>query len=318
MTAIAVADIGGTHARFALADIEGGTIRLGEAVTLNTADFASFAEAWAAFARELGPLPRAAAIAAAGPLRGGKIALTNADWVIDAAEVKAKLGLERVTLLNDFAAVAHAAARAGEGDLAHLAGPDRPLSAEGTVTVLGPGTGLGVAAFRRDAHGVTVLAGEGGHVGFAPQDAFEDRLLARLREEHPRVVAEHVVAGPGIAAIHAELSGGVSADDRGIWAAIGTGKDALSEAAAERFCAALGSAAGDYAMVHGADAVVLAGGLAGRLREHLPRSLFASRFAAKPRYEAMMADIPIKLLTLPQPGLLGAAAAFAAEHGDLS
>lgn len=314
MTAIAVADIGGTHARFAVADIEGGTIRLGEAVTLKTADYAGFAEAWTAFVRAAGHVPRAAAIAAAGPLRGGRIALTNARWVIDAVQ----LGLERVTLLNDFAAVAHAAARVGEDDLAHLAGPDRPLSAEGTVTVLGPGTGLGVAAFRRDAHGVTVLAGEGGHVGFAPQDAFEDRLLARLREEHPRVVAEHVVAGPGIAAIHAELSGGVSTDDRGIWAAIGTGKDALSEAAAERFCAALGSAAGDYAMVHGADAVVLAGGLAGRLREHLPRSLFASRFAAKPRYEAMMADIPIKLLTLPQPGLLGAAAAFAAEHGDLS
>lgn len=314
MTAIAVADIGGTHARFALADIEGGTIRLGEAVTLNTADYASFAEAWAAFARELGPLPRAAAIAAAGPVRGGRIALTNAPWVIDAAE----LGLEHVTLLNDFAAVAHAAARVDEGDLAHLAGPERPLPAEGTVTVLGPGTGLGVAAFRRDARGVTVLAGEGGHVGFAPQDAFEDRLLARLRDVHGRVVAEHVVAGPGIAAIHAELGGDAPADDRGIWAAIGTGKDALAEAAAERFCAALGSAAGDYALVHGADAVVLAGGLAGRLREHLPRSLFASRFAAKPRYEAMMADIPIKLLTLPQPGLLGAAAAFAAEHGDLS
>ena len=71
---------------------------------------------------------------------------------------------------------------------------------------------------------------------------------------------------------------------------------------------------GDYALAHGASAVVLAGGLGLRLRDILPASAFGERFRAKPRYEKMMAGIPVKLIVHPQPGLYGAAAAFALEQ----
>lgn len=311
-----VADVGGTHVRLARASVRAGTFTIEDCVTFQTGAHADFAAVWNAFAAQAkGPLPTAAAIAAAGPLREGRIALTNAPWVIEDADLRGRLGLRQITLLNDFAAVAHAAADAPPALLAHLAGPGRPLPANGTITVIGPGTGLGVAAFHRDARGVIIQAGEGGHLGFAPQDAFEDRLLARLRRTHRRVVSEHVVAGPGLAAIHAELGGNADATHAALWDAALSGHDDIAAAALAHFCAALGAAVGDYALVHGADGVVLAGGLANRLRDHLPRSEFGARFADKPHYEAMMATIPVKLLTHSQPGLWGAAAAFVAEHG---
>ena len=101
---------------------------------------------------------------------------------------------------------------------------------------------------------------------------------------------------------------------RTIWQRGASGEDSLAAAAIERFCLALGSVAGDIALAQGGDGVVIAGGLGLRIRDTLLRSGFASRFIAKGRFEGLMAAIPVKLITHPQPGLFGAAAAFAQEH----
>jgi glucokinase len=316
VTDLVALDVGGTHARFALAKVGAdGTIALAEPVTLATGDYAGLAEAWAEFERATpGPIPRVMAIAAAGPVIGATIPLTNSQWVIDAAELREKLGIEQVTLINDFGAVAHAVARVPADQLVHIAGPDRPLPEHGTVSVIGPGTGLGVAYIHRHRGGWHVQSTEGGHIGFAPQDEFDDGLVAALREKHGRVVTERVNAGPGIAAIYSGLGGSELTDDRTIWQRGIAREDKLAATAVDRFCASLGSVAGDYALVHGASAVVLAGGIGLKLRDLLPRSDFATNFCAKPRYETMMASMPIKLIVHPQPGLYGAAAAFAMEH----
>lgn len=315
-------DIGGTHARFALARVGGdGRIDLGVPVTLKTSDFASLDTAWQEFARRHGDgVPRAAAIAIAGPVTGETVRMTNNSWVIHTGRLDEQLGLERVTILNDFAAVAHAAANAGEDQFVHLAGPDTALPASGTISVIGPGTGLGVACFHRFAGGYHVQATEGGHIDFSPVDAVDDIILARLRSRHRRVSVERVVSGPGIADIHAALAAlehreVPELDHPTIWQRGLSGEDALAAAAVERFCMLLGSAAGDYALAHGASAVVIAGGLGYRLRETLVRSGFAGRFRFKGRYERMMSGVPVRLIVHPQPGLFGAAAAFALEHG---
>jgi len=158
---IAVADIGGTNARFARARVTGsGRVELSEPVMLATADFDDLPGAFRAFlAREGDFSPQGAAFALAGPVGDAPFKLTNADWHFDPAQLPSQLGLEKVTLLNDFAAIAHAAAGAPDGDLAHLAGPDRPLARTGTVTVIGPGTGVRIHAeypFNRDngKHGI--------------------------------------------------------------------------------------------------------------------------------------------------------------------
>ncbi len=316
MTDLVALDIGGTHARFALAKLTPDHITLGEPVTLATADFPGLAEAWAEFERRIAaPLPRAAAVAAAGPLIGETIKLTNSAWTIDAAVLRTGLGLEQVTLINDLGAVAHAVARAPADQFVPIAGPDRPLPTLGTVSVIGPGTGLGVAYFHRWPGGTFVQSTEGGHIGFAPQDEFDDRMLSKLRRrQRQRIPTEAINAGPGIVAIYRELGGTELGDDRTIWTHGLSGENDLASQAVDRFCASLGAAAGDYALAHGANAVVLAGGLGLKLRDRLPASDFATRFTAKPRYEAMMADIPVKLIVHPQPGLYGAVATFALEH----
>ncbi|NBC37818.1 glucokinase [Novosphingobium sp. FSY-8] len=324
-------DIGGTHARFALASVGAdGVVHLQPETTLHTRDHASFESAWAHFA-ELngGALPRAVSLAVAAPVGGEAIQFTNNPWVIYPGQLRERLNVDAVTLINDFGAVGHAVARAGDAHFIHLAGPDVDLPANGTISVVGPGTGLGVAHVWRDAamdggrgfyH---VQSTEGGHIDFAPLDAIEDAILARLRQRHRRVSVERVVAGPAIVDIYetlAALEGRpfTPLDDRTIWtrgtSAEGRQQDVLAAAAVDRFCLSLGSAAGDYALAHGASAVVIAGGLGLRIKDTLMASGFADRFRAKGRFEKLMSTIPVRLITHPQPGLLGAAAAFHKEH----
>lgn len=321
MTSLVALDIGGTHARFAHAEIGAdGAIALGEPVTLKTSDYVSLNTAWTEFERQSDkPVPKNAAIAIAGPVNGETVRMTNNSWVLHTGRLDDQLGLDKVTLINDFGAVAHAAANAGEGEFVYLAGPDKPLPDSGTVSVIGPGTGLGVAHFHRYPGGYHVQATEGGHVDFAPVDSIDDAILARLRARHRRVSVERIVAGPGIVEIYAVLASlegrpASNLDDKAIWQAGQERSDPIAVAAIDRFCMALGSVAGDYALAHGASAVVIAGGLGYRIRETLVHSAFAERFRFKGRYEQMMAGIPVKLITHPQPGLFGAAAAFAREH----
>ena len=321
MTEIVAVDIGGTHARFALAEVERGrVVALGREVVLRTAEHASLQTAWEAFAAEAGrPLPRAAGIAVACPIQGEVLQLTNNPWILRPALIGKQLGLDCFSLVNDVAAGAHAVAQAGPEQLRHLAGPDAALPETGVISIVGPGTGLGVAALLRTPAGYQVLPTEGGHVDFAPLDALEDAILARLRQRYRRVSVERVVAGPGLVEIYEALAAiegraALPRDDKALWAAALAGEDSLAAAALDRFCLSLGAVAGDIALAQGAGGVVIAGGLGLRLADHLPRSGFARRFVAKGRFEALMATIPVKLITHPQPGLLGAAAAFAEEH----
>ena len=240
-------DIGGTHARFAIATIaEDGAISLDDPETLHTADHVSFQTAWEDYReRKGGHLPDAVSLAIAGRTSGDAIRFTNNPWVIRPALIKEKLGATRYTLVNDFAAVAHAVAQAPDDQFLHLAGPDQPLAAEGTLSVLGPGTGLGVAHLWRDSSGYRVQATEGGHVDFAPLDQIEDAILARLRKRHMRVSVERVVSGPGIVEIYATLAAlegkpVAEMDDVSIWQAGMEGSDSLAAAAVDRFCLALG------------------------------------------------------------------------------
>jgi len=322
MTDLVTVDIGGTHARFALAEIAAdGAIALGEPVTLHTSDHVSFQTAWDDFAaRQGGSLPRAVAIAVAGLVGGEVIRFTNNPWIIRPALIGEKLGVDRFTLVNDFGAVGHAVARAGAEHFVHLAGPDEALPAEGTLSIVGPGTGLGVAHVWRGTNAqYRVQATEGGHIDFAPLDSIEDAILARLRQRYNRVSVERVVSGPGIVDIYEALAGmegrAITAlTDRQVWEAGTSGADSLAAAAVDRFCLSLGSVAGDIALAQGGSGVVIAGGLGLRIKDTLLASGFASRFTAKGRFAALMASIPVKLITHPQPGLFGAAAAFATEH----
>jgi glucokinase len=322
MREIVTADIGGTHVRFAIAEVaEGKVEKLGEAVTLETAAYASLQRAWTAFGEKAGrDLPDAVAISFAGPVHGEVLKLTNNPWVIHPAQIPTNLGVKDWTLINDFSAVGHAIVHVGADNLSHLCGPDEPLTEEGVISVVGPGTGLGVAHVLRHKGRYWVNETEGGHIDFAPLDALEDRIVVQLRKRYRRVSAERIVSGPGLNNIYEvlrNLEGGShkSYEDADLWAAAIEGTDKLAVAALDRFCMSLGAVAGDIALAQGGKCVVIAGGIGLRLVNMLGKSGFGQRFTAKGRFEGFMSKIPVKMMTHPQPGLLGAAAAFAIEHG---
>jgi len=318
MNLVAV-DLGGTHVRFAIASLtESGDWSIGDEAVLATAEHASFERAWEAYAASIArELPPLAAVAVAAPADAEVIKLTNNPWVLRRGELQERLKLRELVFVNDFAAVAHAVDLLRPEHLRHLCGPYRELPEKGVITILGPGTGFGVAQLLRGEGAGLVVPTEGGHMDFAPLDSIDDALLALLRKRHRRVSVERVVAGPGLLDIYATLAALEQqavppVDTKSLWSLALSGADSLAMAALDRFCMSLGSVAGDLALAQGAKAVVVAGGLGLRLADHLPRSSFADRFVAKGRFEALMANIPVKLVVHPQPGLLGAAAAFSA------
>lgn len=311
---IVAVDLGGTHVRFARARADAGAVALGPARTLRVADFPSLAAAWGAAAAGVPDWPRRAAIAVACPVQGETLKLTNNPWEIRPADLAAALGCDDVLLVNDFGAMAHAAARLGPEGFRRVCGPDRPLPREGVVSVVGPGTGLGVGQLLMLGAGrYRVIETEGGHAGFAPTDAFEDALVARLRARHGRVSAERVVCGQGLVEIHAALGGAPDVEPTALWAAALEGRDEAARRALAHFCGAFGGVAGDVALAQGAQAVVLAGGLTRRLAGRLAALGFEARFLAKGRFTALMRGIPVLAFDHPEPGLFGAAAAWAAR-----
>ena len=252
MSEVVAVDIGGTHARFAIAEIaEGRVVSLGEPCTLNTAEHASLQTAWEEFGRQLGrPLPPATGIAIAGPVQGDVLKLTNNPWVIRPALIPEKLGAPRFKLVNDFGAVAHAVAQLDDSHFRHLCGEDRPLPENGVISIVGPGTGLGVAQLLRRDGRYHVIETEGGHIDFAPLDTLEDRILAHLRTRYRRVSVERVASGMGLGNIYEALATienrPVSLrEEKALWMAAMAGEDSLAAAALDRFCLALGAVAGD-------------------------------------------------------------------------
>jgi len=319
---IAVADVGGTHARFALAEIKGDrVVSLSEPVTLKTAEHGSFQLAWQEFGRREGiELPKELALSFAGPVGGDVLKLTNNPWVIRPALMKERLGVDRYVVVNDFGAVAYAVATLPDEHFRHLCGPDRPLPKEGVTSIVGPGTGLGVAALLKKRDHYEVIETEGGHIDFAPLDSLEDKVVTQLRRHFRRISVERVASGQGLWNLY-EALGAIEGkdltfhDDKELWAAALGGDDSLANAALDRLCLSLGAVAGDMALAQGANAVVIAGGVGLRLADYLPRSGFRDRFIAKGRFERRMDEMPVKLITHPQPGLFGAAAAFGREYG---
>jgi glucokinase len=231
-----------------------------------------------------------------------------------------RLGVERYTIVNDFGAVGYAVATLPDEHFRYVCGPDAPLPKEGVTSIVGPGTGLGVAAVLRKSDHYEVIETEGGHIDFAPLDVLEDQILDQLRKNFRRVSIERLVSGRGLWNIYETLASIEGRDlsfhdDRELWTAALGQEDSLANAALDRFCLSLGAVAGDMALAQGAAGVVIAGGLGFRLADYLPRSGFRDRFIAKGRFERRMDEMPVKLITHPQPGLFGAAAAFAREHG---
>jgi len=274
--------------------------------------------AWAAFARDTGqPLPKAASIAVAAPIEGDTLRFMNSEWRIRRDGLDHALGLDRLLLLNDFGAVAHAVSVLPPDRLRPICGPAE-LPAEGVTSVIGPGTGLGVALLSRRNGDATVIETEAAHITFAPLDPVEEQIADALLALYGRVSLERVVSGPGLIDIYHALGGTteVDANSAGIlWSAAIDGEDDIAVRALDILVRCFGAAAGDISLAHGAMGVVLTGSLANRIPHLLRSPQFEARFTAKGRYRERMQRVAVMLAEIDEPGLLGAAVAFQRERG---
>ncbi|MCK7594309.1 glucokinase [Pseudomarimonas salicorniae] len=314
-----VADIGGTWARFAVAQWRGDNSPvLGHLAQVAVADHDSLVAAARHFLDALPaelPRPDRAVLAVAGKVDGDEAALTNHPWQINARECSAQLALHDTKLINDFTAQALAVPHLRPADrLALNTPPVTTRRDSATYAVLGPGTGLGVSGLLCRAGQRIALESEGGHAAFAPKTARQRALLEHLSSRYTRVSYERLLSGAGLSNLHWALSrmaGATNdADLRPEQVTQGAvAGDPLCTEAIEVFCEVLGAFAGDLVLTFGSwDGVYLSGGLVPLLIDSLRGRDFREAFQNKGRFSSAVARVPVHAVLHPQPGLLGAAA----------
>ncbi|HEY1697376.1 MAG TPA: glucokinase [Polyangiaceae bacterium] len=314
-------DIGGTRARLTLLGPDGKARRH------EVFESRAFPSLEAVLQRFLGkPAPRvtAAAFGVAGPVVGGRCVATNLPWVIDAKRIARRLGIARVTLLNDLVALALGALDVPRSKLRVLGEAGAPKKRGGNVAVIAAGTGLGEAMLVwDDVSGRFVpSATEGGHADFAPADELQGELLAFLRRRNDHVSWERLVSGMGLGNLYdffregrgiAESTDSAraldAASDRN--AAIAQLADAgTSEPArhaVELFTRLYGAEAGNLALkTLAVGGVYVCGNIAAKMLPRLEMGGFRQAFEDKGRFRSLLAKVPLAVVLDTDVGLAGA------------
>jgi len=322
-----VGDIGGTNARLATVEATAAGIAIVRQETLSSHQYPTLGAAVLAYGVE--PGVAGACFAIAGPVVQGEVRASNLPWTIQDRALAAEIGLARTHLINDFDAVGHGVTRLAPADVVAL--QDGVPVADGTIALIGPGTGLGQAMLIRGPAGYRVVASEGGHATLAARTETEWGLVRYLGEKYGSHVSyERAVSGPGLVNIyHYVVERGVAATRAAVAAEMETetpaavitrhaidGTDAACVAAADLFVALFGSQAGNFALTALATGgVYLAGGVSRRVLPLLQHGAFLRNFADKGRFATLLAAVPVYVIVTDNVGLLGAAAVAATDLG---
>jgi len=303
--AVLLADIGGTNSRFAVPGPDG---RPEQMLIVENDTVGSLEDAITHYLDATGARPRAAVLAIAGPLDGGEeIAMTNRAWRFRRGELARRFGFTKLYVLNDFEAIAWSLTRLAATDARPL-GPVLPARA-GVKAVLGPGTGLGVAALVPVDGGSQVLASEGGHASFGAQAPDEMEIFARLWRERGIVSAETILSGPGLPRLLQAIDPSSPAQTPEAVVAAALADAPAAQQAARLFVRMLGRFAGNLALTFTAvGGIYVAGGVVSRLGPLFDDQAFRAAFEAHPPQEKLLRSIPTFLMHRTEPGLLGCAA----------
>ncbi len=315
---VLVADIGGTNARFALAEYGAGVVAVRETQNFRAEDFESIRDAADAYLEAVAARPQAACFAIAGPVTDTVIEFTNSPWVLDIDAVQKALSLKQLVVVNDFEALASGVGSLSSDDLLPVkTGAGDPHA---PILVIGPGTGLGQALIVRGDTGDRVVSTEGGHVSFAPRTDEEIAVMQFIAREHPRVSVERLLSGRGLVNIHRALCAladtqrvSLRADE--ITQAAIEGKYPIAVRAVDMFCEVLGRVAGDAVLATGArGGVVLGGGILPKIKDIFLKSRFVERFLDKGRMRDYVERVPVDLIICDGAALVGAAAMMKTTH----
>jgi glucokinase len=317
--AILVGDLGGTHTRLALAEVKENQVvlaRVERYINREHADLNSILRQFLAAENNLDET--LCCLAVAGPTDGTRVQFTNLDWRIDTTDLGAQFGFSRCRLINDFSAVGWGLNTLTDQALVPLQ-VGQPAAA-GARVALGAGTGFGVSLCAWHGDHYQPLASEGGHIGFAPINPEQDRLLAFLRTLYGRVSVERILSGPGLLDLYRFSLLELDQTDPGLLAAAQPAaaisqagldrKDAAAMQSLRLFASIYGQTAGDWALAcQASGGILLAGGIAPKLLSALTNGDFLAGFTNKGRYRDWMQQIPVSVVLDPDIGLKGAAVA---------
>lgn len=309
-----VGDVGGTNTRLAL--FHPDTRALTHLQRYKNSAFNSLQEVIEQWLQALPePAPRAACLAVAAPPCGDDVALLNVDWQFSKSALQAQFAFAQLRCINDFEGNAYALPHLLPGDYTALRGAI-DLAKPQKLATIGPGTGLGGATLSHEPlEGATpvVSASEPGHMGLAPSTSLEYALFQMLQPSGGEVFAERLVSGPGLLTLYttlASLHGERAVLDTpiAVTTAAQAQRDPLACEALEVFCALLGSICGDYVLATGSyGGLYIAGGIAPQLLSTLRHSQFMTRFSSKGAMQQQLDAVPIRVVTTPVQGLIGAA-----------
>jgi glucokinase len=308
------ADVGGTHVRVGL--IQTGrndrpAIDVLSYRKYRCADYPGLDAILSDFASHNPPVTDCVIATAGYALADGTVISANLPWTLSSRKIRDELGFKNVHLVNDFEAVAHAAAHIGDNQVLQLTGPaDAP---RGPTLVIGPGTGLGAALWIPiGAHSI-VLATEAGQASLAATTELEMAVLQQLLRTRPHVSIEQALSGPGLLNLYNALCAvrGIApthATPDAVSAAACDGSDPHAVETLNLFCGILGSTIGDMALLYGVQGgIYLAGGILPKISQFLLSSTFVERFLNKGPMRKALQSIPVKLVEHGQLGVIGAA-----------
>lgn len=303
-----VGDIGGTNARFALADPGSGPSNVRK---LPKAQYPGLVEAAEDYLSGV-PKVEEAVLAVAGPIVGDEVAFTNSPWRFSIDDVRKRLGLRRLAVINDLLAHALCVPALSPDEIGSLKSGTRDPGQPSVV--IGPGTGLGIAFLLNNAGTIVGLPSEGGHATFAPMDRVQAEILSHLQAQYGHVPVERLLSGPGLVAIAtalARINGQVIDvhDPRDVSARAEAGQCSICRQTIRIFSSILGSTAGNLAVtLLTGGGVFVTGGLCRGLRPLFDVEALTQAFVAKGRLQSYLHDIPINQILRHHAALLGAAA----------
>lgn len=309
-----IADIGGTNIRIAVVDKKSEGYYT-DIATYKCAEFSGLAEVLKLYIKEnqLEEKPLRACLAIACPVDDDLISMTNLPWQFSQRQLRNELKLKALTLINDYTAIAMAIPLLSDEQKVKIGGGT--AIDKKTISVCGPGTGLGVATLINVEDKWHCISGEGGHVDFAPVGDLEIEILKYLNRIKQRVSYEQLLSGYGLEQIYqavaaikensqSEKLSAQQISERGL-----ANNCELCNLSLRVFCRVLGSFSGNLGLISNSlGGVYIAGGIVPRFVDFLKSSAFRERFESKGRLSHITRQTPTYVITEQQPGLLGAAA----------
>ncbi len=319
---ILAGDIGGTNARLAAFDTEGNRLHCVVEKIYPSKEHGGLPEIVSDFVKTEGIPAQSACFGVAGPVRAGRSKISNLPWTIDSRELATQLRLRSVGLINDLEALAYGLEALESKDFVTIS--EGACDAEGNMTVVSAGSGLGEAGLYWDGFRHHPFACEGGHTEFAPKNDVEVELLQYLMNKygHKHVSYERILSGPGVRNIY-EFLHDTGKEEEPAWLKeqLATARDVsatISELALNNkapicdrtlsiFVSVFGSEAGNCALKMMATGGVYVAGIAGKIVSKMKEPAFMESFLDKGRMRSLLETVPIKIVLNDDSGLIGAA-----------